>query len=122
MWVTKNGGFETISVADPIAHFSPRLQHFLRQAAVEVLEYLSKATGAASDRVFVELREMRLPEDVDGEFVGDPLPASIVLDLPDERNLDSSMAEELQRVPFRWRLDAAMALEEGVDLILSERG
>lgn len=121
MLVTDSGGFETVSVVDPRSHFTLEFQNYLANADDDVVVQLVDAAAAASDRVFLELKALNLAPDEGDEYSGVPLPIEIVLEGPAAGRDAMSVFDQLKDIPDRWRLDAAMVLEEGLTLVQDER-
>lgn len=121
MWVTQQGGFDTYASPDPIAHFGEGLRHFLETADEGSLSEFSEVAASESERVFLELKALRLPPDSDPEFRYAALPTNVQIDLNEYDDLEHSLATELDKISIRWRLDAVTALEEGIYMVMERR-
>lgn len=121
MWVTESGGFNTVAIPDPLSRFSERLKLLLTRTDIESLERLSFAAGETSEQVFIELQSMNLKAEEYRDYRGLALPEDVIIDLPDTGDAFDLFRERLRTFPTRWRLDAAMVLEEGIDVLLMQR-
>jgi hypothetical protein len=118
MWITAEGGFETISIAEPLEYFDAELLDWLRTLGDAQLSELCDAAATMSDRVFDELEAMNLPVDDSPQFAWQVLPDTIRFRAPHPRE---SVFDQIASIEVRWRLDAAMALEEGLSVLEDAR-
>lgn len=118
MWITAEGGFETISIAEPLEYFDAELLEWLRKMDDAELTELCDAAATMSDEVYDDLEAMNLPVDDSTEFAWQALPATIRFRIP---LLGESVFDQIASIDVRWRLDAAMALEEGLSVLEDAR-
>ena len=118
MWIVNGGGFETVSVPEPLSFFEDALLKELAKAADEDLQSLLQEAADKSDAVLSHLQTLGMPEDSDDAYEWESLPGSIRFRWPRD---GESLLDQIDRVDLRWRLDAAMAMEEGIVELLEMR-
>jgi hypothetical protein len=118
MWISAEGGFDTVAVPEPTSYLSTGLLAALEALPRRELRRLSSRASDVGDAIFLSLKALQMRPDDTDEFVGVALPDEYVCHVPGDETLLDGLIAQVQAMPPRWRLDAALILEDAIDQIL----
>lgn len=115
VWIDRDyDELSTMAVEEPARHVDPSLLKRLEGASATWAEESGDLFADLIDECHDQVLSDKSAFD-GGEFVGKPLPASVILHDDPSADLDDLIKSAVASVPLRWRLDAINLLFDLVE-------